>query len=146
VDISDQAYDGKIKIIQIMGTWCPNCMDETVFLKDYLKESASEDIALFSVGFERYKDSLQNLKALKRYKEKMGLSHEILYGGHYDKKAASAKFPQLNRISSYPTLIITDKKNRVTSIHTGFSGPATPGYATFRERFEQMIIKARNNP
>jgi thiol-disulfide isomerase/thioredoxin len=145
VDISDQAYAGKIKIIQIMGTWCPNCMDETIFLKDYLKENTSKDIALFSVGFERYKDSLQNLKALKRFKEKMDLNHDVLYGGYYDKKAASAVFPQLNKISSYPTLIIADKKNRVTSIHTGFSGPATPEYASFRDKFEQMILKARNN-
>jgi thiol-disulfide isomerase/thioredoxin len=145
VDIADEAYDGKIKIIQIMGTWCPNCMDETLFLKEYLKENEAEDIALFSVGFERYKDSMKNIEALRRFKTKMDLKHDILYGGYYDKKAASERFPQLNKIISYPTLIITDKQNRVVNIHTGFSGPATPEYKSFRTAFGNMITKAKNS-
>ncbi|MEO6131478.1 MAG: TlpA family protein disulfide reductase, partial [Saprospiraceae bacterium] len=32
VDLSKPPFAGKPKIIQIMGTWCPNCRDETNFL------------------------------------------------------------------------------------------------------------------
>ena len=48
----DPEYKDKIKIIQIMGTWCPNCMDETIFLQEYLSKHKSDDLAVFSIGFE----------------------------------------------------------------------------------------------
>ncbi|NJN27398.1 MAG: TlpA family protein disulfide reductase [Cyclobacteriaceae bacterium] len=32
VSLSDDKYKGKVVVVQIMGTWRPNCMDETRFL------------------------------------------------------------------------------------------------------------------
>ncbi len=136
VSINDSQYTGKVKIVQIMGTWCPNCMDETNFLLDYLKENPGEDISLISIGFERYKDEIKAKSALKRFKERMKINHEVLYGGYYDKKAAMSKLPQLDTIMAYPTLIITDRDNHIVHIHTGFTGPATPDYKIFKDSFE----------
>lgn len=86
VSINDEKYKNKIKIVQIMGTWCPNCMDETIFLKEYFDNNPNDDIAIISIGFERYKDEVKSKEALKRFKNRMNLSHEVLYGGYYDKK------------------------------------------------------------
>jgi thiol-disulfide isomerase/thioredoxin len=33
VSLTDDKYRGKVVILQLFGTWCPNCMDETKFLK-----------------------------------------------------------------------------------------------------------------
>lgn len=140
----DPKYKDKIKIIQIMGTWCPNCMDETIFLQEYLSKHKSDDLAVFSIGFERYRDTLKSLAVLKRFKDNMHITHPVLYGGYYDKKEASAQWPQLSEISSYPTLIITDKNNQIVVIHTGFNGPATPEYNQFKEEFHTIIERARN--
>ena len=139
VSIGDQKYNNKIKIIQIMGTWCPNCMDETVFLQEYFMKNPSEDVAVITIGFERYKDQSKSMAALKKFKDKMKISHEVLYGGYYDKKQASQMMPMLDKIMSYPTLIITDKNNQIVKIHTGFSGPATPGYQKFTQEFSQIL-------
>ena len=79
VSIGDQKYNNKIKIIQIMGTWCPNCMDETVFLQEYFMKNPSEDVAVITIGFERYKDQSKSMAALKKFKDKMKISHEVLY-------------------------------------------------------------------
>ena len=143
VGINDEKFKNKIKIIQIMGTWCPNCMDETVFLKEFLEKNPADDVVLLSIGFERYKDENKSLMALKRFKDKLDLEHEVLYGGYYDKKVASQAMPQLNRIMSYPTLIITDKNNQIVKIHTGFSGPATPGYDKFKTEFNEILFEIK---
>jgi thiol-disulfide isomerase/thioredoxin len=139
ISILDDRYKNKSKIIQIMGTWCPNCMDETIFLQDYFENNPDEDFAIISIGFERYKEDQKSLEALRRFKSKMQIQHEVLYGGYYDKKEAVQKIPQLDKIMSYPTLIMTDKDNKIVHIHTGFSGPATPGYKAFVEDFKQKL-------
>ena len=143
ISLNADSYTNKIKIIQIMGTWCPNCMDETKFLQAYFTEHPDPDVAIFSLGFERYKDAELSKKALKRFKTKMNISHGVLYAGYYDKKEAAAKVPQLDKIMSYPTMIITDKQNRIFKIHTGFSGPATPGYAAFKAEFTKILEEAK---
>lgn len=145
ISLNDEQYKNKVKIIQIMGTWCPNCMDETVFLTDYFKKSTSKDIAWISIGFERYKDDQKNKAALKRFKSKMHLQHEVLYGGFYDKKEAGAKLPQLDKILAYPTLLVLDKNNQIVKIHTGFSGPATPMFNAFVKEFDQQIQEVLQN-
>ena len=74
----------------------------------------------------------------------MNIKHEVLYGGYYDKKEAAEKLPQLDKILSYPTLVIADKNNRIIKIHTGFSGPATPEYKAFETEFDSILKSIRN--
>ncbi|MFZ1751740.1 MAG: TlpA disulfide reductase family protein [Saprospiraceae bacterium] len=143
VSINDPIYKNKVKIVQIMGTWCPNCMDETKFLKEYIDAHPDEDIAIITIGFERYKESAKSKAALQRFKQKMNITHEVLYGGYYDKKEAVKSIPQLDKIMSYPTLIITDRNNRMYKIHTGFSGPATPEYEAFKQEFEELVKEVK---
>ncbi len=145
VRLDDDAYKDKVKIVQIMGTWCPNCMDETLFLKEYLTNNKSDDLAVFSIGFERYRDTTKSLAALVRFKDKMNITYPVLYGGYYAKSEASSQIPQLSKISSYPTLIITNKNNQIIAIHTGFNGPATDEYTAFKEEFDALIEIARKN-
>ncbi|MBK8820723.1 MAG: redoxin domain-containing protein [Saprospiraceae bacterium] len=139
VSINDNKYKNKIKIVQIMGTWCPNCYDETVMLKDYFKTSPSDEVAWISLGFERYKEKEKSIKQLAAYKNKMGLTHEVLWAGYYKKEEAIKSIPQLSEIKSYPTLLIIDQQNKIRHIHTGFSGPATKEYTKFKSDFENLI-------
>lgn len=139
VSLSDPAFNGKAKLIQIMGTWCPNCLDETNFLLEYFTENPTDNLEVISLGFERYKDKGKSIAALRRWKEKKDIPFTILYGGYYNKKEASEKLPMLNKIISYPTLIFVDKNNQVKKIHTGFSGPATSNWKTYRANLIQDI-------
>lgn len=143
---SDPAYDGKIKLVQVMGTWCPNCKDETRFLLDYLEKNPSDDLAIFSIGFERYKDEQKSMDALRRYKEKWNLPFEVLLGGTSPSKSSAGKvLPQLSAVLSYPTLVFLDENNMIQKIHTGFSGPATDDYAQFKQEFERIMSELRKN-
>ena len=144
ISILDEMYKDKIKIIQIMGTWCPNCMDETVFLKEYFAQNPDDDIALISIGFERYKDDQKSIESLRRFQQKMDIKHEVLYGGYYGSKDESLKKLKIEKIVSYPTMIITDRNNNILKIHTGFSGPATPEYGAFVNEFKTLVNEAKN--
>jgi len=139
VSLSDDRFDDKVKLVKITGTWCPNCKDETMFLKDYFDSNPSDEVEVIEIAFERYKDDEKNIAQLQRYKEKLDLPFTMLYGGTSSKKNASEKLPQISSVMSYPTLIFVDRQNNIKKIHTGFSGPATSGYAKFKNDFDQIM-------
>ncbi len=144
IDISQGPLAGKPKIVQIMGTWCPNCKDETAFLLSYLKDNPDPGFEIVGVSFERHTDTTKAIAAIETYKTKMQIPYPIVYGGTNDKKKAGEVFSMLNKVVAYPTLIFLDKQNKVVAIHTGFSGPATSGYAAFKEEFSELVTKMKS--
>ena len=141
IDLSKGDYAGKPKIVQIMGTWCPNCRDETTFLLDYLKQHPDPGFELLGIAFERHTDTTKALAAIETYRQKLSIPYPIVYGGSNDKNKAAETLPMLNKVVAFPTLIFLDKDNQVVAIHTGFSGPATSGYDAFKEEFNQLVSK-----
>jgi len=139
VSLSDAKYENRPKIIQIFGTWCPNCRDETEFLIDYLEKNPNPGFDIIALGFEKYKDADKSMNALRTYKEKFDLPYPLLLAGSSNKKEAVKALPMLNAIISYPTMIFLDKNNQVKKIHTGFSGPATTQFMAFKEEFASNI-------
>ena len=140
ISLSDPAYEDKVKIIQVFGTWCPNCRDETNFLVDYLKKNPDSDLAVIGLAFERHKNPLKAKTAIQRYIQKMDIDYEILLAAASDDKTvASETLPMLNEVTSFPTMIILDRNNQVKRIHTGFNGPATDKYAGFTKEFDTFI-------
>jgi thiol-disulfide isomerase/thioredoxin len=141
IDLKKAPYAGKPKIIQIMGTWCPNCRDETDFLLDYLKQHPDPGFEILGISFERHTDTLKALQAISTYKDKMNIPYTIVYGGSNNKDKASEVLPMLSKVMAFPTLIFLDANDRVVAIHTGFSGPATSEYAAFKNTFASLVEK-----
>ncbi len=139
ISLENEAYRGKAKIVQILGTWCPNCRDETNFLVDYFSEHPDSDIEIISLAFEKHRDKTKANAAISRYKKRLRIPWEIVVAGYSNKKEAAQALPMLNHILSYPTLIFLDKNDQVQKIHTGFNGPATSKYDAFVEEFEATI-------
>lgn len=140
ISLSDPEYEDKIKIVQILGTWCPNCRDETNFLVDYLKQNPNSDLAVIGLAFERRKDPIEAKAAIQRYIQKMDIDYEILLAATSDDKTAAGEtLPMLNEVISFPTMIFLDRNNQVKRIHTGFNGPATDKYAEFTKEFDTFI-------
>ena len=144
IDISKDEYAGKPKIIQVMGTWCPNCSDETTYLLEYLQKNPDPGFEILGVAFERHAEVPNALEALKTYKSKMKIPYLIVYGGSNDKNKASEVLPMLNKVVAYPTMIFLDASNNVVAIHTGFAGPATAGYEDFKKEFEVLVQKMKS--
>jgi len=139
VSLSDERYQDKVVIVQLMGTWCPNCRDETVFLKNYLENHPSQDLEVIALAFERYQEQSKARQAIQTYKEEMGIDYEVLLAGTASKEAASEALPMLSEVASFPTMIIIGRSGEVRRIHSGFAGPATSRYADFKKEFSTFI-------
>jgi len=133
-DLEDNDYlfpnnqtKNKVTLVQILGTWCPNCLDETKYLKT-LNKKYPNDIEIVGVGFEIGETNQNKINKLKTYQSYLNINYTLLLGGDACKPCAEDVFPMLNGIMSFPTLIIIDKHNNVRKIHTGFSGPSTGKY------------------
>jgi len=139
ISLEDQRFEGKAKIIQIMGTWCSNCLDETTFLIDFLQKNPTEEVVVIALAFEKYRDKDRAIRAIQTYRNKLQLPYPILYAGYYEKQEAARELPMLDHILSFPTMIFADQNNRVKKIHTGFNGPATSKYQAFISDFNNTI-------
>jgi thiol-disulfide isomerase/thioredoxin len=120
----------KVIIIQLMGTWCPNCLDETRYYKELYDTYHTEGLEIISIGYEigdNFNDYSNNLLKLK---SRLNLDFTFLVGGSANKNLASEQFNMLNEIISFPTSIFIGRDGSVKLIHTGFQGPGTGKYYT----------------
>ncbi len=122
----DKKYEGKVVMIEIMGTWCPNCMDEAAFLSDYYKKADQKDLVIIGLAFEKTSDFTKATDNIHRMRERFHTPYEVLLGGTL--ADAKEKLSMFNKLNGYPTTVFIDKKGRVRQIHTGFNGPATGAY------------------
>mgnify|MGYP003668703290 CR=1 FL=1 len=142
VSLEDQRFKNKVVVVQIMGTWCPNCLDESKYFSQFYKDNRDLGIEFVSLAFEAAKTPEIAIKRIKRLKEKIGVEYPILLGnyGGEEKTLAEDKLPMLNHVISYPTAVFIDKKGNVRRIHTGFNGPATgQKYLDFKKEFEDFV-------
>jgi len=147
VSLKDDRFKNKAVIIQIMGSWCPNCLDESKYLSQFYKENKNSNVELVALAFENAKTLEKATSNLTRLKYRIGIEYPILIAqtGSANKELAAEKVPMLNHILSYPTTIFIDKKGTVRKIHTGFNGPATgEKYVKFIEEFETFVKKLSN--
>lgn len=129
-----------LKLYQVMGSWCPNCLDEMVFFKE-LHESFSKDgLDIIAFAYENQQDISSALSKLKKFAKRMEIPYTVCYAGNASKEVASATFPMLNQIMSFPTSILVDRNGKIRHVHTGFSGPATGKvYNEYKEEMRGII-------
>jgi thiol-disulfide isomerase/thioredoxin len=140
VSLTDEKYSNKVIILQIFGTWCPNCMDETRFLAPWYDKNKDRGVEIIGLAFERKDDFAYASERVKKMIEKLDVRYDFLIAGTNDKERASATLPALNRIVSFPTTIFIGKDGKVKKIHTGFTGPGTGEYyEQFIEHFNETV-------
>jgi peroxiredoxin len=142
VSINDKKYKGKVVVIQILGSWCPNCMDETKFLSDYYNKNHQRGIEIIGLAYERTTDFKESQKALQPFKKRFDVQYPILVTGVTvsDSLRAEKTLPQLESINAFPTTIFIDKKGNIRKIDSGFAGPATgEHYTEFKTKFNKIV-------
>ncbi|WP_430413121.1 TlpA family protein disulfide reductase [Kordia sp.] len=145
ISLTDEHLKGKVRIVQIMGTWCPNCLDESKYYTSYSKNNA--EVKFIAVAFEYAKTKEKAFNNIKRLQKRLNIPYPIVLAqfGTSDKQKAQEKLPMLNHVLSYPTTIFIDKKGKVRRIHTGFNGPATGNkYLAFKKDFENFVTTLQN--
>ena len=142
VSLNDTQFENKVVIVQIMGTWCPNCLDESKYYTKYYEANKERGVEFVALAFEYAKTEEKAFKSINRLQEKLKITYPILLAqyGTSDKVKAQEKLPMLNHVLSYPTSIFIDKMGKVRKIHTGFNGPATgEKYEEFKKEFEDFV-------
>ena len=142
VSLTDDRFKNKVVVVQIMGTWCPNCLDESKFYTQYYNANKDKDIQFVALAFEYAKTEAKAFSFINRLKDRLDITYPILLAqtGSTNKSEANQKLPMLNHVLSYPTSIFIDKTGKVRKIHTGFNGPATgEKYTEFKTEFNAFM-------
>ena len=131
--------DGKTGIVvDIMGTWCPNCMDEARLMVSLA--DSFPDVQFLTLGYERSTDSTA-LVRLSQFKREMGMTWPVLLGGRASKTAAAKSIPALDSIHSFPTTVFWPVDGKPV-VHKGFNGPATgEGYTRESVFFRSQLAR-----
>lgn len=125
VQLNGPQYQGKVVVINLMGTWCPNCMDETQYFSALYNELNNPELAIVSLCFERYDNFEKALPKLKQYQQDFNVPYDILFAGRVKSGNVEKLFPFIDKMRSYPTSLFIDKTGNVVKVHTGFYGPGT---------------------
>ncbi|MBT1690690.1 peroxiredoxin family protein [Dawidia soli] len=142
VSLPGNRFKGKVVIVQIMGSWCPNCMDEMAFLSDYYKRNRDRGVEIIALAYELSTDRARSEKSLRKFQTKFDVQYPLLITGATasDPQRTQKTLPQLTDLKTFPTTIILDKHGVVRDIHTSFYGPGAGEYHTkFKTTFEAGI-------
>lgn len=122
VSLSDARFRGKVVILSITGSWCPNCHDEAPFLSELYKKYRDQGLEIVLLAFEEA-GQLANPVRLKAFVKQYDIAYPVLVAG--EPTELSAKLPQFVDLVAFPTSVYIGRDGRVRSTHAGFSGKAT---------------------
>ena len=143
ISLNNPEFAGKPVIVQIMGSWCPNCLDESLYLKEQYEQYHKDGLEIVGLTFERARTYEMALKRASKMERDLALPYPILLAGATRDDKAAELLPMLNHVMSYPTSIYLNRQHEVVKIHTGFAGPGTPVYEDFvaeNDKFIQSLI------
>lgn len=146
VSLSDERFRGKVVLVTLGGTWCPNCHDEAAFLVPFYKEYHDKGFEIVALMFERHGEFDKAAKAVRGFQGDLGIEYPLLIAGVADDDDPARKLPTLSGVYGYPTSIFIDKHGQVRKIHTGFMGPATGAHhqeyvAEFRGLVDELLTE-----
>lgn len=142
VSIKDAQFKNKVVVIQLLGSWCPNCMDETAFLSDWYKKNHQRGVEIIGLAYEYSTDFARSQKDLRRFQQRFKVDYPMLITGVtvMDSLRTEKTLPQFTPIKTFPTSLVLDKKGVVRKIDTGFFGPGTGVYyENYKKEFEKTI-------
>lgn len=142
VSLSDDRFKNKVVVIQLMGSWCPNCMDETAFLSQWYKSNRQRGVEVVALAYEYSTDFQRSQNSLRKFQQKFEVTYPMLITGItvMDTLRTEKTLPLFTPIKTFPTAIILDQNGRVRKIDTGFFGPGTGEFYThYQQEFEATI-------
>jgi len=132
----DPRFRGKVLVVEITGSWCPNCHDEAPFLAEMYRKYSRQDLEIVSLSFEET-DQLKDPSRLRAFVKKYGLEFPVLLCGDPDE--ANSKLTQLVNWNTWPATLFVDRKGLVRGIHSGF--PSAGSGELFRQAKDAFNVE-----
>ena len=125
VSLSDPRFRGKVVLVNIFGSWCPNCNDEAVLLSKWYRRYRDRGLEIVGLAFELIGDPERDSEMVRKFARRHDIEYPLLLAGTSDKAEAAKTLPHLDRVVAYPTTVFLDRTGEVRRIHSGFAGPGT---------------------
>jgi thiol-disulfide isomerase/thioredoxin len=144
VSNTDPQFRGKVVIVAIGGSWCPNCHDEAPFLVSLYKKFHSKGLEIVNLDFERG-DPDTDTPRLKAFIAHYGIPYPVLIAGTTDQLAE--KIPQGVNLNCWPTSFFIGRDGLVKETRAGFAGPGnTAGHAALEHDVTALVEKLLADP
>lgn len=138
--LKDPQFHNKAVILQVFGSWCPNCLDEMNYLMPWYEQNKKRGVEIIALAFERSLDFNEAKKQLIKVKIKRKVPYLILQAGSTSDDKPMDKLPGLKNFISFPTTIFLNKKHEVLKVHAGFSGPSTGEFfEKWKKEFDENV-------
>lgn len=146
VSLHDEKFRGKVVVVSLGGSWCPNCHDEAMFLVPFYQEYRPKGVEIIALMFERHGEFERAAQAVRGYRNDLGIEFTTLIAGLSETDDATKALPTLTGVYGFPTTLIIDRKGVVRDTHVGFSGPATGRHyeeyvAEFRGLIDRLLAE-----
>ena len=144
VSNTDPQFDGKVVIVAVGGSWCPNCHDEAPFLESLYKQFHGRGLEIVNLSFEEA-DQLKDPTRLRAFIARYGLTYTVLVAGTPDELAE--KIPQGEHLNCWPTSFILGRDGKVREVHAGFAGPANkPAHEALQTEVTTLVEGLLSEP
>lgn len=135
---------GFVYVVQIMGSWCPNCVDESDAFRRMLSRFSEQPLRVVAVTFERWEELHKAYPAIDKFVQDLSLPYPVGFGGRANAESIQRVFPGLQNFRAYPTTLYVDKRGHVRKVYTGFNGPGTPVYNDWLEETQRYLVELMN--
>jgi len=136
----------KVYLMQILGSWCPNCMDESRYFQELQEKYGSQGLQVIGFAYERHTEKALARNAIDKMTRDLELDYPIFHAGKANKQDANADFAQLDTIISFPTSVLLNRRAEIKWIHSGFNGPGTGAdYKQYTRDFERLLLSVLND-
>lgn len=139
VSNTDPRFAGKVVIVAIGGSWCPNCHDEAPFLVSLYRKYHARGLEIVGLDFEQG-DPDTDTARLKAFIRHYGIPYPMLTAGNTDQ--LEEKVPQGVNLNCWPTSFFLGRDGKVKEVHAGFAGPGnTAGHAALEKETTELVEK-----
>jgi thiol-disulfide isomerase/thioredoxin len=134
VSNTDARFKNKVVLINITGSWCPNCHDEAPFLAEVYRKYHDRGLEIVALSFEEA-EQLQDPTRLRAFIKEYGIGYTVLLGG--ETSSAKEKLTSALDWDAWPTTFFVGRDGLVKGIHAGFPGPGSG--ELYRKEKEEFV-------
>jgi thiol-disulfide isomerase/thioredoxin len=122
VSLTDEQFQGKVVLVNITGSWCPNCHDEAPFLEELYRKYHGLGLEIVALDFEPT-EQLKSLSRVRAFINRYGIEYTYLIAG--EPSQLNDKIPQAENLNAWPTTFFVGRNGLVRAVHTGFTSQAS---------------------
>ena len=151
VSDTDAQLRGKVMILAIGGSWCPNCHDEAPFLNELYKDYRARGLEIVALMFENDPDPKVYRPRVQSFIKRHAAQYPMLFAGTTQptptSKVIADALPQLVNFGAYPTTIYLGRDGRVRSVHAGFPSAATGAeHVRLKQEVRELVERLLTEP